>query len=160
MLRLAPQTAPVPPDPEISALPACLAACCLAFALAAFAALRARERRLASGEAGLSDIAAWTGITDRRGLLAVAGVRERPDGTVCFDPRFLGELPTHPLRRALDGYVGNGLCVAVSLAALGSAASCGEPAAGPPALLAAAAGYLLLGRLWAVAVWLELRTGT
>jgi hypothetical protein len=153
----------VSPDPEISALPACLAACCLAFALAAFATLRARERRLASGEAGLFDIAAWTGITDRRVLLAVPGVRERPDGTVHFDPRFLDGLSPHPLQRALDSYVGNGLCVAVSLAALGSAASAGGEAvaAGPPALLAAAAaGYLLLGRLWAAAVWLELRTGT
>ena len=141
---------------------ACLAAFCLAAALAAFTSLRARERRLAAGDAGLFDIAAWTGITGRRDLLAVAGVRERPDGAVSFDPRFLRDLPAHPLQRALDSYVGNGFCVSVSLAVLGVAATGDAPAAtGPPALLAAAAAsYLLLGRLWAMAVWLELRTGT
>jgi hypothetical protein len=136
---------------------ACLAACCLAWSIAAFAGLRARERRLAAGEAGLLDIATWTGITERRGLLAVAGVRDLGDGTVYLDPRFAGDLPAHPLQRALDSYVGNGLCVAASLATLGVAGAA-DPATGPPALLAVAAGYLLLGRLWSVAVWLELRT--
>lgn len=126
-------------------------------ALAAFASLRARERRLAAGEARLSDIAAWTGVTDRRFLLGMAGVRERADGTVGFDPRFLDDLPAHPLQRALDSYLGNGLCVAVSVAALGTAVNGGATTGAPALLASAVAGYLLLGRIWSAAVWLELR---
>jgi hypothetical protein len=133
-----------------------LAACCLASALAAFGALRARERRLVAGEAGLPDLAAWTGLTDRRGLLGVPGVRERPDGGLRFDPRYLDRLPAHPIRSTFDCYTGNGLCVAVSLGALG----CGLGGTAAPALgslLALALLYQLLGRLWSAAVWLELR---
>jgi hypothetical protein len=136
-----------------------LAACCLASALAAFEALRARERRLVAGEAGLPDLAAWTGLTDRRGLLGVPGVREQPDGGLRFDPRYLDRLPAHPIRSTFDCYTGNGLCVAVSLGALG----CGLGGAAGPlpgplgGLLALALVYQLLGRLWSAAVWLELR---
>jgi hypothetical protein len=136
-----------------------LAACCLASALDAFAGLRARELRLAAGDAGLPDLAAWTGLTDRRRLLGVPGVRERPDGGLRFDPRFLDRLPAHPIRAAFDSYAGNGLCVAVSLGALGAVGLGGaaEPPAAPCVLLALAAAYQLLGRLWSAAVWLELR---
>ncbi len=136
-----------------------LAACCLASALAAFGALSARERRLIAGDAGLPDLAAWTGLTDRRGLLGVPGVRERPDGGLRFDPRYLDRLPAHPIRSTFDCYTGNGLCVAVSLGALGSGlgAGAGPVPAALGALLGLAAVYQLLGRLWSAAVWLELR---
>lgn len=137
---------------------ALLAACCLVSSLAAFAALRARERRIVAGRARIDDLAAWTGITDRRGLLRIAGVRERPDGTLALDPRFLDSLPANPLHRALDNYVGNGLSVAVCLAALGVATGAGGAAADVLAhLVLCAAGYQLLARLWSAAVWLELR---
>lgn len=136
---------------------ALFSACCLASALAAFTALRARERRLETGEAGRTDLAAWTGITDRRSLLGLAGVRERADGSLAFDPRFLDGLPAHPIGRAFDSYPGIGLCVALCLAGLGVAAEGAGP--GPfPYLVATAAAYLLLGRLWSAAVWLELGT--
>ncbi len=133
-----------------------LAVCCLVSALTAFLALEARERRLATGEAGILDLASWTGLTDRRRLLKLAGVREKGDGGLRFDPRFLDRLPAHPVHRAFDCYTGNGLCVAVSLGALGTVLASHPLAAGLGYLLSAALLYQLLGRLWSAAVWLEL----
>jgi hypothetical protein len=133
-----------------------LAVCCLVSALTAFLALEARERRLATGEAGILDLASWTGLTDRRRLLKLAGVREKGDGGLRFDPRFLDRLPAHPVHRAFDCYTGNGLCVAVSLCALGTVLASHPLATGLGYLLSAALLYQLLGRLWSAAVWLEL----
>src|SRR3954452_19957335 len=76
-----------------------LAVCCLVSALTAFLALEARERRLATGEAGILDLASWTELTDRRQLLKLAGVREKGGGGLRFGPRLLDRLPVH---RAFD----------------------------------------------------------
>lgn len=138
-----------------------LAVVSLGLSLLAFNALSARERRLMAGDAGLGDLAAWTGLTDRRRLLEIAGVRERRDGGLRFDPRFVDRLPAHPIPRAFDSHAGNGLCVTASIVALGFAGGLADgeaPNGLAGALVGAVLVYQLLGRLWSAAVWLELRT--
>src|ERR687886_47767 len=98
----------------------------------------------------------FSALTACRRLLKLAGVRERGDGGLRFDPRFLDRLPAHPVHRAFDCYTGNGLCVAVSLGALGTVLASHPLATGLGYLLSAALLYQLLGRLWSAAVWLEL----
>lgn len=136
---------------------AVLALVSLVVALVAFHRIRTRERRLRRGEAGLHDLVAFTGITDRQRLARLPGVLIGADGAVRLDPGCRQALPCHPLAAWLDSPIGNGLCISASIAALGMVAEGAMVPPGLVALTAAAALYQLLGRIWSLALWLEAR---
>jgi hypothetical protein len=105
-----------------------------------------------------ADLARITGIADHRRLARMPGVSLTGDGTLRFDPAARAALPVHVTGSLVEHRLGHGASLSLGIAALGL----GLRDAGLPEalwlLLAGAAGYQLLARLYALVVWVEGRT--
>jgi hypothetical protein len=140
-----------------------LMALALAVLLAALLSAAERERRearLRAGAPAWGDLARITGLSDQRELVRLPGVSLAGDGRPLFDPARRSALPVHLTGCVVDHPIGHGLSLALALAMLGLGLEHGggELPLLAPLLLAAAAGYQLLARLYALVVWVEVRT--
>jgi hypothetical protein len=138
-----------------------LMALALAVLLAALLSAAERERRearLRAGAPAWGDLARITGLADQRELVRLPGVTLAGDGRPLFDPARRSALPVHLTGCMVDHPVGHGLSLALALAMLGLGLEHGELPLLAPLLLAAAGGYQLLARLYALVVWVEVRS--
>jgi hypothetical protein len=115
-----------------------------------------REARLRSGAPAWADLARITGISDPQQLARLPGVW-LAGGRPRFDPACRGGLPAHPAGSLFDHRVGHGLSLSFAIAALG-ASPAGGAATTLGLVLAGAAGYQFLARLYALAIWVDGRT--
>ena len=131
-----------------------LALAIVAISLTALCGWRLRQLRLQVGAADLADLAILTGVTDPAALAraitgGLAGGR--------LDRAAAERLPIHPATRLLDAEHGHGLCLAVGLAGLALILQHDQPPPGILVLMGVALIYQGIGRLWRLALVLELR---
>ena len=131
----------------------------LAPALWSLADAERREARMRAGSPAWGDLARITGVADPGELLRLPGVSRAGDGTLRFDPACRRHLPVHVTGSMLDHRVGHGLSLALAIGVLGAALLAPGDGRALWVPLAGAAGYQLLSRLYALAVWIEGRTG-
>jgi hypothetical protein len=136
-----------------------LALIVLAAAVLSFAGRERREARLRSGLPDWSDLSRITGLVDPHALMQLPGVSLARDGRLRFDPARRSALPEHLAGSVLDHTIGHGISLALAVAILGLQFDpSGERPVLAALLLAGAACYQLLSRLYALVVWVEART--
>jgi hypothetical protein len=126
--------------------------------LLACAELEGRERRMRAGAPAWADLARITGVADHRRLARMPGVSLTGDGTLRFDPAARAALPVHVTGSLLEHRFGHGASLSLGIAALGIGLRGTSLPEALWLLLACAAGYQLLARLYAFVVWIEGRT--
>lgn len=114
-----------------------------------------REARLRAGVPAWIDLAYITGLADRRELARLPGVSVRGDGTLSFNPALRPLLPEHVTGAFVGHRHGHGLSVAIAVAASGAGFVLPAVPTAALVLLAVAAAYELVARLYQLAILAE-----